>query len=278
MLRIQAAKSAENLSHQYYQDLLQLVVEETQAEYGPLKIDKVASHVTQSRGFSMLNHGELDVFWAGTNTQRELDFNAIRIPAIGGLLGVRIPVIRKDSLDKFNQITQPYQLKQLVACQGAQWPDSDILQENGYRVERIITFNLMYTMLDEGRCDYFPRGLNEGYAEVKGLNNPNLMAFDKILLRYHLPMYFFTSKQNTELNERLTKGLTQLVDSGRLLGFMQQHPTTAEIFPLSRFKSSTVFELYNSSLPSDTPVSDPKLWMSLTDQPNIKVKLEHSFL
>ncbi|WP_394132913.1 hypothetical protein [Shewanella maritima] len=261
VIKIQSPKSEDNLSHRYFVDLLTLILQETKHDYGEVKLVQVDGTVSQSRGFSMLTRGSLDVFWAGTNVQREARFSAIKVPLIGGLLGYRMPVIRYQDADKFGEITQATQLQSLVACQGAQWPDSDILELNQYHVTRVITFGLIYEMLEQGRCDYFPRGLNEVYPEVAG--KPDLVAFENILLHYPLPMYFFTSKGKPQLSKRLNKGMQKLVESGDLIEFIENHPTTRDIFPLTRYSGSHIFELNNPLLPPNTETNNAAMWLTI---------------
>ena len=148
-----------------------------------------------------------------------------------------------------------------MACQGNQWPDSDILEENGYRVDRIARFEVMYRMIEAGRCDYFPRSVIEIYAELEQFGQGVLMAYDDLVLSYPFPMYFFVNNDDASLADDLEGALTTMVQSGRLHEFMQQHPVTRSAFPLSRFKHARIFNLRNARLPPSTPVTDKVLWL-----------------
>lgn len=249
-------------SYDYFYDLLELILIKTQAEYGPVILETLPSALSQSRGLSSLNSGLIDIIWAGTNIEREQRYTPIRIPLVGGLLGMRVPVIKRVRLAEFQAIRMPEQLKKLTACQGSQWPDSNILEANGYKVERIIMFELMYTMLNHDRCDYFPRGINEVFSELDGPERDELMAFEGILLRYSMPMYFFVSQENVQLEQRLTSGLEAMVASGELKKYILSHKVTQGIFPLSRYHNSRIFELVNPSLPASL-VDRPELWIKL---------------
>ncbi|WP_076413970.1 ABC transporter substrate-binding protein [Shewanella sp. UCD-KL12] len=260
---IQPKQSKDDASYQYYVDLISLVLEQTQVEFGEAQLVESTSTFTQSRGFNALNMQRLDLYWAGTNEFRELEYRAIRIPLMAGLLGVRVPVIKAANYQMFLQIGTSGQLKALTACQGDQWPDSDILEENGYRVERVTKFSLMYSMLKQGRCDYFPRGITEVYAELEAGDKQGLVAFDKILLSYPFPMYIFVDKSNDALALRLESGLSVLVNSGKLSVFMQQHPVTKTLFPLEKYSASKLFQLTNQSLPKSTPLDDELLWLKI---------------
>ena len=262
-VRIQSVQSSENITYQYYYDLLQLILTQTADDYGSADIVVINTPLSQSRGFSMLKADLLDVFWAGTTVERERKFHAIKIPLVGGLLGARVPVIVRDRFAEFEAINTPRQQQQLVACQGAQWPDSDILEYNGYLVERVITFQLIYSMLKQQRCDYFPRGLNEAYAEVNTKGNESLMVYDKLILHYPLPMYFFVSNDHPRLAQRITQGLEALITTGLLHVFIEQHETTRDMFPLSKYNNRRIFDLANPLLPPQTPFQNQDLWIDL---------------
>ena len=254
-LKIQHSRTALDASHSYYTDLLDELLS---AEYRLSAIDQT---ITQNRAFRFLDDHSIDIHWAGTDLQREAAYRAIRIPLFGGLLGKRIPVIRIADKARFDAITDPDQLKSLVACQGNQWPDSDILEENGYRVDRIARFEVMYRMIEAGRCDYFPRSVIEIYAELEQFGQGVLMAYDDLVLSYPFPMYFFVNNDDPSLADDLESALTAMVQSGRLREFMQQHPVTRSAFPLSRFNHARIFNLRNARLPPSTPVTDKVLWL-----------------
>ncbi|BAJ04180.1 transporter substrate-binding domain-containing protein [Shewanella violacea] len=260
---IQPQKSADDASYSYYVDLITLILELTREKYGAASLVESELIYTQNRAFSALKQGRLDLFWAGTNKQREAEFRAIRVPLMGGLLGVRVPVIREEKYQAFQQIGTSGQLKALIACQGDQWPDSDILESNGYRVERVTKFALMYSMLKQGRCDYFPRGITEVYAELGGADKQDLIPYDKILLSYPFPMYIFVSKDNEALALRLEQGLTSLTKQGKLQVFMQHHPVTKNVFPLEKYSDSKMFRLSNTNLPELTPLTHESLWLQI---------------
>ena len=255
VLHIQPPRDELDGSHAYYRDLLTALVG------NDFDVRMTDYTITQDRAFRFLDEGSLDVVWAGTNVQREQQFRPVRVPLFGGLLGERIPVIRKADQKTFDGISSPDQLQPLVACQGNQWPDSDILEDNGYTVERISQFELMYRMVEGGRCDYFPRAVSEVYGELTRYSNGELMAYDNIVLSYRFPMYFFVSRDHEALAQMLESRLQEWARSGRLLAFIQQHPASRGTFPLERFSSSRIFELTNRRLPPETPLSDDSLWI-----------------
>jgi hypothetical protein len=255
---IQPPRSVEDSTHNYYLDLLNKVLPTD------TRIITTQRSMAQKRSMQELNSGDLTLAWSGAISAREAVFLPIRVPLFAGLLGTRVPVIRKDALVQFEQVKTAEDLKALIACQGDQWPDSDILEDNGYKVERVNKFELMYRMLRAGRCDYFPRGITEVYTEVDHQEDDLVMAYDRIILVYKFPMYFFVGKSNTELEQVLTEALYSYAASGELIEFMKNHETTRNVFPLSKYKDSLIFKLDNPSLPPLTPVNDDKLWLDLS--------------
>lgn len=260
MVRIPPPRSSEDSTHAYYYDLLKEVLPPG------VTVEVTPNPLAQKRSLQLLDSGELNLAWSGTTTTREKDNLAIRIPLYAGLLGVRVPIIRKNDQARFDKIKTEDDLKALTACQGDQWLDSDILEDNGYSVERVTKFILMYRMLRAGRCDYFPRGITEVYTEIAHQDDDNLMAYDRVLLAYRFPMYFFISKSNTELETVLNKALYDFAASGKLIRFMQQHETTRDVFPLSKYHDSLIFNLKNRDLPPLTPLSDDRLWLNFSSE------------
>lgn len=257
-IRIQPPRSAEDSTQTYYFDLLKAVLPSTAT------VVVTPRSMAQQRSMQQLNTGELSLAWSGATTVRETEYLPIRVPLYGGLLGTRVPVIRKDAKAQFDQIETADELKALTACQGDQWLDSDILEANGYQVERVTKFELMYRMLRAGRCDYFPRAITEVYSEVAHQEDDLVMAYDRILLVYKFPMYFFVSQSNKELEHVLNTALYNFAASGKLTTFMQSHDTTREVFPLSKYQDSLIFKLHNHDLPPLTPVKDDKLWLDFS--------------
>lgn len=252
---IQPPRSATDATQIYYQDLLDSMLP------AAMPLRTVPRAVTQERSLQLLDTGSMSVAWCGTNNTREQRFRAIRVPLFGGLLGVRMGIIRKDQRARFDAITTEAEFQQLVACQGDQWPDSDILEANGYQVERITKYDQMFMMLKAGRCDYFPRSITEIFGELRNHGDDELMAYERILLSYPFPMYFFVSRNNPGLGDLLEGRLTQYARSGQLRTYMQSHPATQSVFPLEKYQDALIFELDNPDLPNDTPVDDPALWL-----------------
>lgn len=172
-------------------------------------------------------------------------------------------VIRRDSVPTFSKIKTLKALTSLVACQGMHWPDSDILEAGGISVTRNAIYEGMFKQVSSGRCDYFPRGVHEGVAEVNARKEkyPNLIFYNELIIHYPFPMYFFVTPGKTKLAAHIENGLIAAIGDRSFDDYIRQHPTTAHLFPLTQWINATTFLLKNPQLSNDTPIHNTKLWI-----------------
>ena len=278
IIRTLGQQSVQEASHAYYQDLLTLVLQQTEAEFGKASVQELPPPLQGDMHILLMKGDFIDLHRFGTDVQVEKDLRPIRVPLLGGGLGWRGLLIRKADQLAFSQLDSLSQLKNLTACQGLNWPDSTILEHAGLKVLRVDGYDQMLQMLSKKRCDYFPRSIFEGPAEVQQFSGkyPEIIFETGILLKYPYAMYFFVKKDNVALAARLEQGLMALAMSGRLQQFMQQHPVSRHVFPLSQYRDSLVFHLVNPVLPAETPVDKTQLWLQLpADTRVIPVGLQH---
>lgn len=261
-IKIRKKQALEEANHDYCVQLLQIALDNTEKKYGKAIIKPVNLELTQGRALEEIEKGNyIDIDWAGRDISREEELLPIRVPLFAGLLGYRVLVIRKKDKSKFDKIKNINDLKKLTVLQGTHWPDSDILEASGFNVFRVPKFENMYPMLENNRVDYFLRSISEAYGEVKARGNSNLMVYDRIIVEYKFPMYFFVNKANKTLAKRVEEGLRIAIDSGQFLKFMKTNPLTAPVFPLEKYDKSLFFEINNPFLPKKTPVNEKKLWI-----------------
>lgn len=268
-IRFPPMQSDDDVSHSYFVNLLNASLAVTEQQYGPAKVEVLPTQYDQRLILSLLNHeGILDVVASAPTAEREKSFRSSRVPLLMGLLSYRMLLIRKDKLAEFKSITEAAQLQQLRACSAEHWPDTDILLHNQYQVQTGAGFQQLFDMLVSGKCDYFPRGITEGYAELQAFDKHHpelagqLVAFDDVLIHYPLAVMFYTSHHNFELAGRIEKGLWQLHQNGQLLSLLKSHPSTARAFPLTQWQGSKVFELTNPYMPNVVAVENDSLWLT----------------
>lgn len=262
-IRIMPPRSIDDSNHKYFYHLLKEIIKNIPKQTQDIKIIQTL-RMEQGRAFIQLKRKQhIDIHWAGTSLKREEEFIPIKIPLIKGLLGYRVFIIHKDKLEIFNKIKTFKELQKLTACQGTHWPDTKILENSKIKVIKNTNFELLFLQLSKGRCDYFPRGVNEAYVDMKARENkyPELILYDKIILYYPFPMYFFVNKENKKLANKIKKGLEVMVDNGTLTEYIKNHENTKHLFPLNNWRNVTTFKLYNPFLSKDTDINNPRLWI-----------------
>ncbi|MBE0367779.1 type 2 periplasmic-binding domain-containing protein [Pseudoalteromonas aurantia] len=261
-LKVRGAQSEFDSTHDYYIGLIKLAYE---------KIDKpvditFAPYMVQQRALNELKAGRLiDIYWAGTDSERESALGFVPIPLVKGLLGYRVFTAHKRAIEKLKKISTLEQLKQHRLCQGSHWPDTDIMIAAGLNVMPNTIYENMFKQAYSGRCFAFPRGINEAHSEVISRNQtmPDLIVYDKLILKYPFPMYFFTRKNNHELITNLANGLNKAIEDGSFDKYMKTHSSTKHLFPLSKWQSSSVIHIDNPFLDPNRNITDPKYWVSL---------------
>lgn len=245
----------------YYIALLTLALEKTQAKYGRFRLEMNENSMLQARALlNVANKQFVDVVWTMTSKEREGALLPIRIPLLKGLLGYRILIIREEDKDRFKRVQTLDNLSELVAGQGLDWPDVSILRANGLTVTVGASYDGLFDMLKAGRFDYFPRGMNEPWTEVKAHKEKGFVVEERLLLKYPAPTYFFVHKGNVALANRINEGLLLAIEDGSFDAIFYEHPANKGIFKRTNIKKRKVFELRNPLLPTETPLDDHRLW------------------
>ncbi|MBQ4876259.1 hypothetical protein J8M21_03425 [Pseudoalteromonas luteoviolacea] len=261
-IRIRGSQSEHDSTHNYYIGLVELAFDKINK---PIRI-QFAPYMVQERALLELQSNRLiDLYWAGTDQQRESELGVVPIPLIKGLLGYRVFTIHQDKEPLFSQIKSLKSLKNITLCQGQHWPDTDIMLAAGLSVITNVVYENMFKQVYVDRCKAFPRGINEAFSEVESRKQimPKLEVFDDVILHYHFPMYFFTHKENTQLIDDLESGLMLAIKDGSFDEYMQTHPTTKHLFPLSKWDNKTILTIDNPFLPQSTPIENKELWITL---------------
>lgn len=265
VINIPKPRSTFDISYDYHTKLLNMAL--TQAAKGrEIPLIKSTMEMSQGRAIKELVKGNIiDLYWLGTNKAIEQELRAIRVPTTKGLIGYRKFIIRQDSIATFDKINSINDLisNNLVACQGAHWPDTDILRAKKLAVTTAPIYENIFKMLAAKRCDYFPRGYHdvENELTIRKELYPNLISYQRILLHYPFAIYFFTNKANESLSLWIEEGLKQLAQKGEIESLMKTHPLTSHIFPLKNESDTRYLDIENPLLPSDTNFNDPHYWI-----------------
>lgn len=245
----------------YFIDVLELALSKTKNKEGEFVLKQSDLEMNQVRALRNLEHNKnIDVVWTMTSIEREERLTPIRIPLLKGLLGYRIFIIKKGMQSQFSSIKTRRDLQRLSAGQGASWPDTDILKANGFNVIEASEYRTLFSMLQKGRFDYFPRGVNEPWAEVRAHKDKGLVVETSLIIQYPAPIYFFVNKDNKILAERIERGLRLAIADGSFERIFRLHPANKEIFSLASIQKRRIFKLKNPLLPDQTPLDEKSLW------------------
>ncbi len=245
----------------YAQTLLNVVFQHTDGQYR--LVPQSGEQRTQGRVIEDIKSGETQVMWAATDQTLEQDLLPVRIPILKGFLGHRIFLIHKGDQAKFDRIQTLQELKQIKLGQGTTWADTQILKANGLNVVTTQKFAGLMYMLDGGRFDAFPRGVQEPWSEVNFAPGLELDVEKRIMLVYKMPMYFFTSRSNIKLAQDLALGLNRAIADGSFDKVFFNDPSIRSALEKADLKNRVIFHLDNPSLSKETPVDRPELWLDV---------------
>lgn len=243
----------------YIRRLVTLALEQAGVEVALTLVDM---EMAQGRSLMELARGDgpLDLMWTMTTRQREASgLLTVRIPIDRGLMGWRVLLVRRDDLPRWQKLQGLADLRHLMAGQGHDWPDTEILRANGLKVLTSSTHDALFRMLANDRFDYLPRAIMEVDAELADNRHPQLAVVPDLMLYYPTASYLFVSPRRPDLARLLLAGLEKAVAEGSLQRLHQEHFGAAlRAHPVSRER---VIHLGNPLLPPDTPLQRRELWL-----------------
>lgn len=269
-IRVNEAKDANG---NYAMKMVRLALSKVEHQY---EIQTFSESLTQSREFQILEEGGTDLAWAATKQDWEDKLLPIRVCLYKGLLGYRIFLIHEGNQAKFDGINTLDDLRKIALGQGRTWSDSDILEANGLNVVRTTKYESLFYMLDGGRFDAFPRGVQEPWAEISSRPKLALTTEKRLMLSYKNPFYLFTNKKNVELAADLERGLNIAIADGSFDEVFFSDPMVKAVLENAHLDTRLVFDLHNPYLPSKTPVDRPELWLDISSL-KTRTQIGHSY-
>lgn len=207
-----AADNERAASGRYVRALLKLAIRYSDKphELQPVTVGTIP----ESRSQLYLKSGRYDVHWLMTSAENEAQLLPVRIPIYKGLIGWRLFFIKSGDSTHFSKSMSATSLKGLRACLGHDWPDVQILKNAGYSIATPVSNAHIYDVLQQGRCDYFPRSVLEVWNEYGAARKRNLMVEPHLAMRYPAAYYFFVSPNKPGLAKSLEQGLRAAIDNG----------------------------------------------------------------
>ena len=265
---ISAVFSSESVIHyfpsgaiyEYRWKLLELALAHTNDTKKPLQLVPFTENVTQNRGISLLEAGDIDVIALGTNAEREAQLLPVKIDILRGIVGFRLLVIRAADQERITQMDDISLRKQLMFGLNSQWADLPIMRANGFSVVTSSDYENLFVMLAANRFDAFPRGLNEARRELdeRKQNYPQLAIEKSKALYFPYPVYFWVNKNNVALAKRIELGLNRSLADGSFRKLFESYHA-AEITALKKEKRKVML-LDNTILPAGNAKPDTSWW------------------
>nr|WP_229416749.1 transporter substrate-binding domain-containing protein [Massilia eburnea] len=225
----------------YFHLLLRLALEKTE---GPFSIEFYPYELTSPRrALEIKRNGVINIMWDGTNVQRERELLPIRVSLVRDLNDYRVFMIRKEDEARFRDVRTLEELRKMTAGAGANWPSVDVLRHNGLKVETTVNYSSLFPMLKAKRFDFMPRGVHEAWAEEQQYGKEGLMVEPTIFLHYRVPFYFFVSKDNKAMAERVERGLKLAQADGSFDKLLNGYPAFRRALAEIAGHKRKVFEL-----------------------------------
>ena len=253
-------ETADDTRPQYPLAMLKLALDHSGADYQL----QGTTGMPQSRALKLMELGQgVDVVWTMTSREREVALRPIRIPLYKGLIGWRVPLINRNNASRFVGAGSDT-LKLMIAGQGHDWPDLEILEGNGYSVTPSPNYGGLFEMLASGRIDYFPRSVIEVLDEARAHGDKGLMIEPSLMFWYPTAMYFFVRPDNDQLAGQIERGLEAAIADGSFDRLFNQ--THQPILKALAVNQRRVIRLSNPLLPEATPLARKALWYPLPVQ------------
>lgn len=209
----------------YFFKVLELALKKTAVTDGPFTISVTKRFISIERLVADLKRGDdINVLWTTIDKDREKELHPIKISLLKDLNNYRVFLIRSEDQPKFDEVHNLEDLKKFKAGLGSQWPELKIFQDSGLDVVGSTSYPTLFKMLAAKRFDYFPRGLYEVWNEAEDNKNLGLTIEQNIMLYYHAPFYFFVSKKNEALGNRIERGLKIALADGSFDALLQSVP------------------------------------------------------
>ncbi len=250
-----------SLAYQF--DLLDQALKRSVPKYGPYEERPYTEPMAPARDQREGPRGELiNILVAEAGVIRAFDEGMIRIPVSldKGLHGSRIAFIMKGNQERLNNVKTIEDLRKFTIVQGAGWGDLKVYEHNKIPVSTAVTFDSLLLMLQRGRVELFPRGVNEITAEFDAYRSkfPNLAIEQHLLIKYPFPQYFYVSKSAPRLAERITFGLHEMIKDGSFDALFKKH--FAKVIADLQLERRTVIALDNPLLPPSLRQDGKEVW------------------
>lgn len=228
----------------YYEEVLKLALAKTEHDHGKLEIKFYPFNTGRERQRAILKiNGGLDLLWSPSSHLREEQLLAVKFNLLRELSDYKILLIRKEDKANFAAVKRLGDLRKFRAGTGSHWQDTKVLQLNSMPIVTSWDYEPMFKMLVAKRFDYMIRGAQEIWPELEQHKDLPIMAEERLLIRYKLPVYFFVHPKNAKLAERIKKGLERAEKDGSLKSLFMSLPAFKKGYDEINKKNKVILDL-----------------------------------
>lgn len=198
---------------------IEQALERTTSKYGPYRLVVSRESSLGSDWRHLLTTGDkVHIVPTSYMSFPPEELTLIPVPIAGGKLGYRHVVVRRDRLEEFADVEHAYDLHEMLAGQGRYWPDMWVYEANGLPVKGGEDLPALLGLLDEGKIDYLPLGVDEtaSILERYAHNSNRFSVVPDLLIYYPLSSSPVVTNQRPELIARLNEGLESMHADGSL--------------------------------------------------------------
>ena len=231
----------------------------------PIKFVETSEEISRARLEELVQEGDISVLWTGASAAIDQKLLPIRIPAYKGLMGHRIFIIRQGDQARFDAVQNLNDLQQIKMGQGKTWTDTNILAAAGMHMVTALKTDGLFYMLDGGRFDAFPRGVQEPWQELEAFGNLPLTVEQNLVVKYTMPYYFYFNKSDSQLAKVITEGLEKAIADKSFDDYFYSDPEVKRAIKKANLANRRIFTIANPALGPDTPLERKELWLDLDD-------------
>jgi hypothetical protein len=239
-----------NDDHNYFWRITRAALDAADGDHA-LSHHVFQSDIPQTRLLRSLvdNTAPFHVTFTGHQIGREELLHQIDIPLTRGLFGYRVFVIRRTDANKFQNVNTLDDLVHKISLgSGASWPDTAILRSAGFSVKTGSTVTL-WSMLEHGRFEAFPRSIYEVGFELKDRNymagDAPLMVEQSVMLFYPFDLFFYLAPTDTVRADILTQGLHRIYENGEFMRIFNSEETVTAAMAIAEAHKRKVFKIAN---------------------------------
>jgi hypothetical protein len=216
-----------NFRYVYDIEVLRLALDKTRTTHGDYQLQAIPA-ASYARVLHSLRNNTYPNMLLEISYDKQLEDSGeltyINFPIELGIIGYRVCFVNPLVKDKIKQAKTLADLLPHTVGQGADWADIDILRHNGFTVIQVSNYTSLFRMVAGGRYDLLCRGANELMMEYEQYKHISNLTYDEsFALVYRMPRFFYLSKKNIALKQRVEEGLKIAYADGSLLALWSKH-------------------------------------------------------